>query len=277
MAANYKERVVYNGLILPSFKPLLENPEARINAIKDLEGRCDDVIITAFPRSGTHWTWEIVNMLLTQNDEYTDKTKETAFLEFVDDLNKVEHIPSPRILNTHVPYGWLPNQHIEKKRKIIHVVRNPKDVFVSYFHFKKNFGLSEDWNEFFKSVIVGPNAPYGGWIEYEKAFDPDRENVFVISYENLKLKPTEEILKLAKFLGVDCSDELIEKIADKCGFDKLKNAHWTLKKTESKVEHYRKGEVGDWKNHFTVAQNAEFEELLQSKVDGSSIYKKFYS
>ena len=31
------------------------------------------------------------------------------------------------------------------------------------------------------------DAPYGGWIEYEKAFDPDRENVFVISYENLKL------------------------------------------------------------------------------------------
>ena len=54
-------------------------------------------------------------------------------------------------------------------------------------------------------------------------------------------KPTEEILKLAKFLEVDCSDELIEKIADKCGFDKLKNAHWTMKKTESKVEHYRKG------------------------------------
>ena len=110
--------------------------------------------------TGTHWTWEIVNMLLTQNDEYTDKTKETAFLEFVDDLNKVEHISSPRILNTHVPYGWLPNQHIEKMRKIIHVVRNPKDVFVSYFHFKKNFGLSEDWNEFFKSVIVGPSKFY---------------------------------------------------------------------------------------------------------------------
>ena len=53
MAANYsREGIVYNGLILPSFKPLLENPEARINAIKDLEGRCDDVIITAFPRSG---------------------------------------------------------------------------------------------------------------------------------------------------------------------------------------------------------------------------------
>ena len=105
-------------------------------------------------------------MLLTQNDEYTDRTKETAFLEFVDDLNKVEHIPSPRILNTHVPYGWLPKQHIEKKRKIIHVVRNPKDVFVSYFHFKKNFGLIEDWNEFFKYVIVGPSKFYLIKLDY---------------------------------------------------------------------------------------------------------------
>lgn len=126
----------------------------------------DTGTLGCFIITGTHWIWEIVHMLLTQNDEYTDRTKETAFLEFVDDLNKVEHIPSPRILNTHVPYGWLPKQHIEKKRKIIHVVRNPKDVFVSYFHFKKNFGLIEDWNEFFKYVIVGPSKFYLIKLDY---------------------------------------------------------------------------------------------------------------
>jgi hypothetical protein len=52
----------------------------------------------------------------------------------------------------------------------------------------------------------------------------------------------EEIRRLANFLEVDCEDDMIENIAHKCGFDNLKNAHVTVKKTESKVHHYRKGD-----------------------------------
>lgn len=99
--------------------------------------------------------WEITNMLLTQEDQYTEKTKETAFLEFVDDWSSIEKIPSPRLLNTHVPYRWLPLQHVANQRKIVHVIRNPKDVFVSLFHFQKNFGSTEDWDSFYKSKVIG--------------------------------------------------------------------------------------------------------------------------
>lgn len=275
MADTNRPGILFDGIYLPTFTPLLQNPEVRLKAIKNLEGRSDDVLITAFPRSGTHWMWEIANMLLTKQDQYTEKTKETAFLEFVDDWNNIETMASPRLLNTHLPYRWLPLQHIEKQRKMLHVIRNPKDVFVSLFHFQKNFGSSENWDSFYKSKVIGSGTNYGGWLEYERTFISDRENVLVIFYEDVKLKPTEEIKRLAKFLNVECSDDLITKIADKCGFDKLKKAHVTVKKTESKVQHYRKGEIGDWKNHFTVAQSEEFDELFKTKMAGSIIYSKY--
>ena len=37
---------------------------------RELPLRDDDVIITGFPRSGHHWTFEIVNMVLHQNTEF---------------------------------------------------------------------------------------------------------------------------------------------------------------------------------------------------------------
>lgn len=275
MADANKRGIFFDGIYLPTFKPLLENPEVRLNAIKNLEGRSDDVLITAFPRSVTHWLWEITHMLLSQEDQYTEKTKETAFLEFVDDWSNIEKIPSPRLLNTHVPYRWLPLQHVAKQRKILHVIRNPKDVFVSLFHFQKNFGYTEDWDSFYKSKVIGSGTNYGGWLEYERTFILESKNVHVIFYEDIKLKPTEEIKRLAKFLDVECSDDLIANIAEKCEFDKLKKAHLTVKKTESKVQHYRKGEIGDWKNHFTVAQNEEFVELFRTKMAGSLLCSKY--
>ncbi|XP_062619195.1 sulfotransferase 1C4-like [Saccostrea cucullata] len=241
MEENRTRGVFFDGMKLPEMKPLKENVEGRLHAIKNLEGRPHDVLIAAFPRSGTHWVWEITVMLLKQQDEYTEKTKETAFLEFVDNLIEVEKMPSPRILNTHLPFRWLPSSHIESKRKMIHVIRNPKDMFVSFFHFQKNFGVEHDWNTFFNNSVIGQDMPYGGWLEYEKGFNRDDENIHVIYYEDLKLKAVEEIRLLANFLEVKCTDTLIENIAQKCGFDNLKKAHYTVKKTESKVGHYRKG------------------------------------
>lgn len=55
--------------------------------------------------------------------------------------------------------------------------------------------------------------------------------------------PTVEIKRLADFLGVVVSTDLIKEIADKCSFGNLKNADETLKDTEltKDFKHYRKG------------------------------------
>ena len=46
-------------------------------------------------------------------------------------------MPSPRLLNSHLVTSCLPKQIVSKKIKIIHVLRNPKDVAVSAYHHLK--------------------------------------------------------------------------------------------------------------------------------------------
>ena len=65
--------------------------------------------------------------------EYQKAAKVGAMLEFCTQ-EMTSSLPSPRVLNSHFSHDYLPSGIIEKKCKIIHVMRNPKDVVVSYYH-----------------------------------------------------------------------------------------------------------------------------------------------
>lgn len=103
---------------------------------------------------GTHWVSEIVEQLVAGKAEYSDKPKGDLFLEARDFVeHRLQNIPSPRNLNTHLPYRMLPRKHIELNAKIIHILRNPKDVAVSAFHHtQKDVELGhskiDSWDEF---------------------------------------------------------------------------------------------------------------------------------
>ena len=48
-------------------------------------------------------------------------------------------LPRPRYINSHLPFNLLPRQITTDKikPKIIHICRNPKDVFISLYYHKK--------------------------------------------------------------------------------------------------------------------------------------------
>ncbi|XP_076093051.1 sulfotransferase 1A1-like [Mytilus galloprovincialis] len=281
--------LVFDGMALPPFPPLKKNAEERFTAIRDLETRPDDIILTAFPRSGTHWLWEVIHMLLQGNAEYTTAVKETAFLEMIPDLNPINEVKSPRLLNTHVPFRWLPKKHLCDGGKIVHVIRNPKDQAVSMYNFMLSFGPDKamagakmSWNVFFEMIMKAPEKFFSGWFAYEKEFekaskDGTLKTAHTLYYEDLKMNPTKEIRLLADFLSVDIEDELVQAIADKCTFTKLKKADDTLKTKviADSVSNYRKGEVGDWKNYFTVSQNEQFDSLYKREMLDSELKIKF--
>ncbi|KAF6141623.1 hypothetical protein GIB67_001175 [Kingdonia uniflora] len=52
-------------------------------------------------------------------------------------------IPSPRVFHTHLFYNVLPESIKNSKSKIVYVVRNPKDTFISLWHFMNEIRTNE--------------------------------------------------------------------------------------------------------------------------------------
>ncbi|CAL1547834.1 unnamed protein product [Lymnaea stagnalis] len=234
-----KSSLEVNGWRIPHF-PRIDDPVVHIHKIQELPIREDDVLIAAYPKSGTHWLWEVTHMLLNQTTEYEKRVKEQVMLEFAGALEAVEKEPSPRILNSHLVFPHLPLEVITKKIKIIHVTRNPKDTLVSlYHHFKQLTPRASFTFDLLLKTVMENNIMFPSQYDYLRQMTefeqthPDHP-IKHIYFEEMKKDPVKTISSLAKFLGVPASDTFCQHVAEACSFDNMKRVEDEGKKVMPK-------------------------------------------
>ncbi|XP_071094436.1 sulfotransferase 1A3-like [Haliotis cracherodii] len=256
----------YNGRKYPNFPGCMEKNV--LETLSSAEIRSDDILVCTFPKSGTHWVYEMVRLLSAGQLEHDEVAKGFNLMENcnVDDYYK--DVPSPRILNTHVSFNELPEQVKVKKPRILYVTRNPKDVTVSYYNHAKKlskaYKYTGEWKNFVRPSLEG-KFDYGSWFDYVKDWEEVKKTtdvpILTINYEDMQENVFREMKKVAAFLGIKRRDEFVKEVCDQCSFASMQKS----KSPMSKVM-YRKGEVGDWKNWFTVAQNEWCDHLFKEKM-----------
>ncbi|XP_046356479.2 sulfotransferase 1C4-like [Haliotis rufescens] len=261
-------------LEVDGFRYPLVDPET-IKGLPQMKVKDDDIFLLAYPKSGTHWLWEVTSMLLQGSANAIPHSKSELMVEFRTQ-EVIDAFPaSPRVLNTHVRYNQLPLQAREKKCRLIYLLRNPKDVALSYYHHHRSFkkvygGYSGSFNDYLPFFLAG-KTDYGSWFdsvlqwEEDIKIQRDRHPIHIMSYEDMKQSPVEEIRKLAGFLGVPGDDSLYNAVADKCSFEDMKKE----KEPHEPKFVYRKGEVGDWQNWLTPDQNEIFDKLFHENMKDS--------
>ncbi|XP_076438906.1 sulfotransferase 1A1-like isoform X2 [Babylonia areolata] len=254
-----------DGKLFPQF------PVDNVKNYRQLPIREDDVILCAYPKSGTHWLWEVTTMLRSGQAETVPFKKSLQMVEFASH-DELARYPSPRVLNTHAHFEDLPLDALAQGTRLLLVARNPKDVAVSLYNhhvklgkYYQYSGLFEDWLPLF----LDGKVDFGSWFEYMaswgKALNSDVKNpIHVIMYEDMKEDPLKETTRLAEFLGVTLAPEVVEKIVTKCSFSNMSVDKKPYQDNAAIM--YRKGVVGDWKNVFTVAQSEELDALLKERL-----------
>lgn len=267
----------FDGFKLSFFGHTAEYMRDVYKNLPNFEFREDDVFLASYPKAGSVWTFEILTMLLA--DQLTGHThdKTAAMLE-ARDQNSLNSIPSPRILNSHLPFDKLPQDLIKKKLKTVYVIRNYKDITVSFYNFMKavvHYHYDGEWADWLQLHLDG-KLVFGEYFRYVRGWEEAVQSavlpVHVIYYEDLKSDTLKEIKRLAKFLGVNHTDSFLEEISANCQFDVMKSKYTDEPFTDSvKFKHgmhfFRKGHVGDWKNWYTVAQNDMVNEIIRTRMD----------
>ncbi|XP_056896915.1 cytosolic sulfotransferase 3-like [Takifugu flavidus] len=264
--------------------------------VQKFQARPDDVFIASYPKAGNTWLCYILDLLFfgptsmshherVPNLEITIPSRLTASRESEPLFLGTDHAESvktsPRIMKTHLPVHLIPKSVWEKNCRIVYVARNAKDSVVSYYHFERMtviFPEPGDWDSYLKRFMAG-KMMFGSWYDHVNNWWKRKQsysNVHFMFYEDLIENTGREIEKLSTFLGLSPSSEEMERIIDLVQFDKMKtNNNINLSGFPGmnfKVSSFiRKGKVGDWKNHFTVAQNEEFEEDYKIKMKNSTL------
>ena len=176
--------------------------------------------------------------------------------------------------------------------KVIHVMRHPKDKAVCK---QLNSFLSvappyESFSEFLPYVT----GEYGVYMlvpifryleEFERFIKEHSDMVLNLYFEEIIQSPVETVRRMSEFLKADLKPSVIMQIAEKCSFVSMKETEVNGKKQhkpelfanfgereKAKLkEHggvffFRKGDTGDWKNHFTVAESENCDRLMMEHL-----------
>ncbi|KAL6108714.1 uncharacterized protein ACO6RY_11998 [Pungitius sinensis] len=257
-----------------------------VDMIRNLEIKESDVLVVTYPKSGTIWMQQIL-LLLEAKGDLTVINKHSTFSngELVPWIEVKGYIEAfikaqpPRMRVSHLPFSLLPSALSQKKGKVIYVARNPKDVLVSYFHFHKVANMLEtptDFDNFFEKFMRG-DVFGSSWFEHIKMWylHKDDLNMLFLTYEEMIKDLHSAVERIASFLGSELTDEQLADVVKHSTFNNMKKIpQANYERVPSHLLSHqegmfmRKGTIGDWKNHFTVAQNERFDDTFRREMEG---------
>ena len=202
---------------------------------------------------------------------------ESEFADGTTGADQFRSLDAPRFIKSHLPFE-LWNKQLEKhpNLRVIQTLRNPKDTLVSYYHHMINDyhmgGFLGNWDQFFEEFRA-KRLPWGDYFEHIAEwykFNVKREKSLVLKYEDMKVNTRENVIRIAKFVGYELSDRVVDLVVEKSSMKSVSKKFETRFKDvvmwKKDGAFIRKGEVGDWVNYFSQEQSdyidAKCEEYL---------------
>lgn len=169
--------------------------------------------------------------------------------------------------------------------KVIHIIRDGRDVAVSLIHHMWNNAKTEggiydlepeelekryEYREgslvpateslFTKKRLIRIATDWSIEVGKVTADGPALlgDNYTEVRYEDLLERPVEETRALLDFLGADSTEQTTRRCVEMAGFERRSNRK---RGQEDSSSRYRKGVTGDWKNTFTEEDRRIFEEI----------------
>jgi Sulfotransferase domain len=194
-----------------------------------------DVFVCSYFKSGTTWMLQMSIQIAHRGAAEFENIHHAvpwpdgpgrlkAHMIPLDDPSPVQRSPSGlRIIKTHRLQKDVP---FAPEAKYIAIVRDPKDVCVSGYHFLRSLVWGpltpsvQHWVDYFLS----PDFQQGSWAEHLSGYWAlrDRENVLFLTFDEMKRDGEGTVRRVSDFMGVDLDDAQFAEVVRRSGFDYMK-------------------------------------------------------
>src|SRR5579862_5847769 len=176
-----------------------------------------DVFACVYFKSGTNWLMQILVQVIHRGAgefehvhdivPWPDSPDPRYAVPLPDDTAWKRCTAGLRVIKTHLEFARLP---FSPDARYVCVVRDPKDVCVSGYHFLRAEGMGPMTPAVatFVEIFLSPAFPFSPWAVFLDGYwrVRDRENVLFMTYEDMKKDLRGTVCKVAGFLNVALSE-----------------------------------------------------------------------
>lgn len=199
----------------------------------------DDVVLVSYPRSGNTWIRFIIGNLRNAEAQTTFSNIESRVPDiYVNSERLLRQIPRPRILKSHEPFD-------QRYRSVIYIVRDPRDVAISYYRFQMEVRVippSYPLRQWVHRFVEGRLDPYGPWDEHVQGWLTQRaghERFLFLRYEDVLSDPFEATQQIAAFLGLKPSSQEVTRAVESSSAVRMREFEGKERRLWKPLQHAR--------------------------------------
>jgi hypothetical protein len=226
----------------------------------------DDIFLVSFPKSGNTWTRFLLANLRFPNEPATWANIDRLIPDPTGTAKRdFDRMPRPRIIKSHECFD-------PRYPRVIYIVRDPRDVVVSQYHYHRKIRKIEDDSPIEKFVtrfLAGETCPHGSWGQniatwlYTSEGDP---RFLLLRYEDLVADTARELSKVVDFLHLSAGPEEIAQAVERSSADRMrelekaqKDKNGLFKGSRNDMSFVRAAGSGGWRKGLPAPMVAKIE------------------
>ncbi len=226
----------------------------------------DDIFLVSFPKSGNTWTRFLLANLRFPNQPATWANINRLIPDPAVTAKKdFDRMPRPRIIKSHECFD-------PRYPRVIYIVRDPRDVVLSQYHYHRKLRKIEDDSpveNFVTRFLAGETCPHGSWGQniatwlYTSEGSP---RFLLLRYEDLIADTAGELAKVVAFLKLSAGPEQIAQAVERSSADRMRSLEKTqadknalVKGSRRDLSFVRAAGSGGWRTELPAAMAARIE------------------
>lgn len=227
----------------------------------------DDRFLVSYPRSGNTWTRFLIANLISAGQEVSFLNIDILIPDVLNvSRRRLAKVPRPRLIKSHEYFD-------PRYKKVIYIVRDPRDVAVSYYYFYLMQRFMQDEypiGRFVQQLVRGEIDPeYASWGEHASgwlATRHGRADFLLLRYEDLRANPAQELASVANFLEIPNELENIARAVQLSSAERMRELEkrdanrWIGTKRQRKdIRFVRTATSGGWRSSLGAEDVAAIE------------------